>query len=126
MPGSFSPALWAELAPRPGVHTSQPPAVGIQLRAAGPGRSPASFPRLSSAEQLGRRRAGLGPAGSPRGLRGSRLPGTQVPKRLLLVGGPAGRRVVLGQGLSIQAFELGDTKSSEKRPVPRMSPLTER
>lgn len=29
-------------------------------------------------------------------------------------------------GLSIQAFELGDTKSSEKRPVPRMSPLTER
>lgn len=81
------PALWAELAPHAGVHTSHPPAVsrrGPQLPAAGLERSPASFP-VSSAEQPGRGASKTGPAGSARGLRGSRLACARLPKRLLLV-----------------------------------------
>lgn len=62
---------------------------GPQLPAAGLERSPASFP-VSSAEQPGRGASKAVPAGSARGLRGSRLAGARLPKRLLLVGGPAG------------------------------------
>lgn len=90
------PALWAELAPCPGVHTSHPLAVASCEPQAWEGPRRPSPSLLHGA--AGARASGAGPAGPPRGLRGSRLAGAEVPKRLLLVGGPGGRRLVLRQG----------------------------
>lgn len=90
------PALWARLAPRPGVHTSHPPAVfSCEPQASGGPRRPIRSLLRGAA---GAWASGAGPAGSPRELRGSRLAGALVPKRLLLVSGPGGRRLVLRQG----------------------------
>lgn len=90
------PALWARLAPSPGVHTSHPPAVFSCEPQASRGLRRPILSLLRGA--AGAWASGAGPAGSPRGLWGSRLAGAQVPKRLLLVGGPGGRRLVLRQG----------------------------
>lgn len=112
MPGSLSPALLCGPSSLPGRECTRPalpwcPAAGRSCQPQAWGGTPASFP-VSFAEQLGRGASrasrasgasGAGPTGSPRGLRGSRLTGgAQLPERLPLVGGPAGRRLVLRQG----------------------------
>lgn len=67
-----------------------------QLRTPGP-RAPDSLP-ASSGEQLRRGVSAARPAGSRRGLSSSRLAGAQLRQRIL-VGGPAGRRRILPQGV---------------------------
>lgn len=93
------PALWAESLPAPGAHVPALLRCPSGSRSCGCllSESPAPFPAFS-AQDLGRRASAAGLAVSPRGFPGSRLEGAQLRQRLL-VGGTAGKRLILWQGL---------------------------